>query len=298
MELIIRERNQIDDIEFNYSELKSELADKLIKYKGIVYDDSAIALAKKERAALNNLKKSINDRKVEIKKECLKPYDDFETKVKELLNMIDKPTLEIDTQIKNYEERAKLKKKEDIEKLVVEVIAEQELNNKYASQLIIIDKYCNLTAKEKDIKDDLISRAITLKVEQDREAELIEIIKDTIESENLKINTKLTFTDFQRYVDRGISTKEILQEVKARAANIYRAENPPKIEPIIEIIPEPEPIFETVPEPIFEPIEKEIIEQKYYANYKITGELRQLRGVSDYLKANDINYEVGGQGRI
>jgi len=296
MELIIRERNQIDDIEFNYSELKSELADKLIKYKGIVYDDSAIALAKKERAALNNLKKSINDRKVEIKKECLKPYDDFETKVKELLNMIDKPTLEIDTQIKNYEERAKLKKKEDIEKLVVEVIAEQELNNKYASQLIIIDKYCNLTAKEKDIKDDLISRAITLKVEQDREAELIEIIKDTIESENLKINTKLTFTDFQRYVDRGISTKEILQEVKARAANIYRAENPLKVEPIIE--PVKEPIVETKAEPIFEPIEKEIIEPKYYANYKITGELRQLRGVSDYLKANNITYEVGEQGKI
>ena len=31
------------------------------------YDDSAISLAKKDRAALNNLKKAINDKKIEIK---------------------------------------------------------------------------------------------------------------------------------------------------------------------------------------------------------------------------------------
>ena len=82
--------------------------------------------------------------------------------------------------------------------LSIEVAEEYELNEKYAARLQILDKYSNLTAKSSEVKDDLSSQAIALKVEQDREAELVDIIKDTIDSENEKINTKLSFTDFQK----------------------------------------------------------------------------------------------------
>jgi len=291
MELIIKERNQVDNIEFNYPELKKELSDSLAKYKGITYDDSAIKLAKKERASLNNLKKAIDEKRKEIKKECLKPYEDFEMKVKEILNMIDKPTLEIDTQIKNYEEKIKLEKKLEVEKLIKEVITEQELNEKYGSQLTVIDKYCNGSSKEKDTIDDLTARAMTLRVEQDREAELIDIIKDTIESENEKINTKLNFTDFQRYIDRGVTTKEILQEIKTRAETIFRAENPPKVVEQANI-PQPQ---EVTPKPIVVPVHEN---KTYFAEYRIVGSIEQLKSVSKFLQDNGIKYTTGEQGEI
>ena len=61
-----------------------------------------------------------------------------------------------------------LKEGESPLKLIAEVITETELNEKYGSRLDVLDKYCNLTAKDSDVKADLTTRAFTLKVEQDR----------------------------------------------------------------------------------------------------------------------------------
>ena len=41
------------------------------------------------------------------------------------------------------------------------------------------------------------------KLRQDREIELIEIIKDTINPKKTKKSYKTKITDFQRYIDRG-----------------------------------------------------------------------------------------------
>ena len=51
MEFKIQPYQKIDNISFNYVERK-KLADKLVKYKGTTYDDSAISLAKKDRQHL------------------------------------------------------------------------------------------------------------------------------------------------------------------------------------------------------------------------------------------------------
>ena len=53
MELVIKDFKTTDVIEFNYEELKKELTERLAKYQTATYDDSAITLAKKDRAALN-----------------------------------------------------------------------------------------------------------------------------------------------------------------------------------------------------------------------------------------------------
>ena len=155
----------------------------------------------------------------------------------------------------------------------------------------MLDRYCNLTAKSSEVKDDLTSRAMTLKVEQDREIELIEIIKDTINTENEKINTKLKFTDFQRYIDRGISTKEILQEIKMQSDRVFRAENPPKVEEQPNTLQQEEVIIKSIIEPVR-------INKTYFAEYKITGPLEQLKSVSKFLKDNGINYIVENQGEL
>jgi hypothetical protein len=53
--------------------------------------------------------------------------------------------------------------------------------------------------------------------EQNREAELIDIIKDSIDTENQRITAKLNFSDFSRSIERGTPTKDILAEIKASA---------------------------------------------------------------------------------
>lgn len=102
-------------IDFNFEALKGELDVKLDYYRSLVVTEDGIKAAKGDRAALNALKKAIDDRRKEIKKQCLAPYDAFEAKCKELTGMIDKASSSIDIQVKSFEEREKVEKRAKIE---------------------------------------------------------------------------------------------------------------------------------------------------------------------------------------
>jgi len=153
MEFKITPYQKIDSITFNYAELKAELTDKLVKYKGTTYDDSAISLAKKDKAALNKLKTAIEDKRKEIKKELLEPYQEFEIKVKDIVSMIDKPILEIDTQIKAYDDKVKADKQAEIQFYFNEVVG--DLVDILKLDKIFDSRWLNVTYNIKNIKEEI-----------------------------------------------------------------------------------------------------------------------------------------------
>lgn len=218
----------------------------------------------------------------------------FEEQCKELISLIEKAEQPIKDGIKVFDDAKREEKRKIAENLITVVADEVGLSEKYAAQLTVNEKYCNLTAKESDVKSDLEARALVLLSEQSRETELIEIIKDSIEAENEIIESKLKFEDFQRLIERGMKTKDILAEVKASATRIYKAENPPKVEAIAE----PTIVTEPVTEPIIDIEPVNVIESIFYANYRITGTEKQLLAVSQFLKTTGITYKVTEQGEI
>ena len=104
----------IKAIEFNYDEIKAEMANKVADYKAMVYSDDQIKDAKKDRAELNKLVKAMEDKRKEIKKLCLEPYNKFENQVKDLVAIVNEPIGIIDNQIKAYEEEQRQKKVAEI----------------------------------------------------------------------------------------------------------------------------------------------------------------------------------------
>ncbi|MDW5300725.1 MAG: DUF1351 domain-containing protein [Sedimentibacter sp.] len=302
------EKEVLPVIKINFDEMKIALTNTLTEYNGIVVTEQSLSSCKSKQKDLASLRVKIDNYRKDKKKDLSKPITAFENQCKELIELVEKAEGPIKTGIKVFDDQKRDSKRTQAEELAKEVAAEYSLNEKYAVRLEILDKYCNLTAKSNEVREDLISKAMTLKVEQDREDELIDIIKDTIESENEKINRKMKFEDFKRYIDRGMTTKEVIAEIKLSASRIYEAENPPEPEPIIEVIPEPvqEPIFEQIPEPVQQtvsepinpiiPVETE--EPTYYAVYRVVGKLEQLRSVSKFLKDNEIEYTVTDQGEI
>ena len=92
MELKIYNPNEeegfIKAIEWNYEELKAELSQKLEQYKGLVYTEDQIKEAKADRAKLNALTTAIDDKRKQIKKQCLQPYEQFEAQIKDLLEEV------------------------------------------------------------------------------------------------------------------------------------------------------------------------------------------------------------------
>lgn len=114
LELIVSDVQEQKAITFNYEHLKNILSGKLEVYKNTIYTEDNISEAKADRAKLNKLSKALNDEKKRVKNELLKPYIDFETKVKELIGIVDEATITVDNQIKSFEEKDKQEKLEEI----------------------------------------------------------------------------------------------------------------------------------------------------------------------------------------
>lgn len=139
------EQTAIVPVKFNFEELKAHLEERLALYKNRHYDMSkGTAEAKKDRANLNRLKKSINDAKISVKKQILTQYEsDFEPKIKELLAMLDECSGQIDSQIKEVENKAK---EEKLAELSAFYKAEaKELAEIVPFEKIFIDKWLNAT---------------------------------------------------------------------------------------------------------------------------------------------------------
>jgi hypothetical protein len=90
-------------VQWNYEEVKQYVEDGLARYKGVVYDDTQIALAKTDRANLNKLAAAIDAKRKEMKSLYLQPYTEFEAQAKELTAMIKRQSDEIDAQVKAFD---------------------------------------------------------------------------------------------------------------------------------------------------------------------------------------------------
>jgi hypothetical protein len=282
-------KEQLPVIQINFEEMKNALSETLAYYEGIVVAEDNLGECKEAQKELAGVRVKIDNYRKDKKKELSKPIIEFENQCKELIKLVEIVEKPIKDGIKIFDNKRREEKKLIAERIIKEVLAEYELNEKYAARLTIDERYCNLSIKEIEVKNDVEAKAMALKVEQNSEEELIEIIKDVIDSENERINRKIKFDDFQRYIDRGMSAKEVIAEIRLAANRIYEAENP-KQEPVIE------PIIEPTIQPAINEIEP--IEQMYYASYKITGTHGQLLAVSKFLKNNKIEYEVTDQGEL
>ena len=114
MELKIKEVQLPEKIEFNFEELKTELTTKAHDYEVMVYTEDQVKEAKTDRANLNKLKKALNDERIRLEKEYMKPFNEFKGQINEVIGIIDKPIAIIDTQVKGYEEKKKDEKRDKI----------------------------------------------------------------------------------------------------------------------------------------------------------------------------------------
>lgn len=117
MELRIEPITMPEVIEFNFEELKEQVTKKVAMYKNLVYTDDQVKEAKADRASLNKFVKTLSDERIRVKKQCLKPYEEFESKINELTAIVNEPIQLIDKQVKEYEEKQKAEKLESIKEL-------------------------------------------------------------------------------------------------------------------------------------------------------------------------------------
>lgn len=154
MELKINEVTLPEQITFNYEELKQELTDKVSMYETLVYTDDQIKEAKSDKANLNKLKKALNDERIRLEKEYMTPFNDFKSKINEIISIIDKPVAVIDKQVKEFEEKKKQDKLDEITNFFNSTLHPDWM---HLSQ-IMNEKWLNASVSMKSVKDDIDAR--------------------------------------------------------------------------------------------------------------------------------------------
>lgn len=80
MELKVNNFSVPSTITFNFEELKQELEEKAGFYTNLVYTDEQIKEAKADKASMNKLKKALNDERIRMEKEYMKPFTEFKAR--------------------------------------------------------------------------------------------------------------------------------------------------------------------------------------------------------------------------
>lgn len=284
MELVIKTDLQKDipkSIEFNFETLKGELQERLAYYNNLTVSEDSIKEAKADRAKLNKLRTAIDTRRKDIKKEFLKPYNDFEGKIKELTVLIDEPIHAIDTQLDTYEEKRKEAKMAKIKEAYEEYI-DPIIEGIIPLERIMDQKWLNSTTSMKKVQEDL--EAWNDRVNADL------LAMDTVEPEyqaSVKEKYIATLSVAQALAHRD-QLKAAQEAFRAREAEKKAKEEQQAIEDAkraAEVKSEPQPEPEPQPEAM------EIPEERIYSlklEFRVTRE--QARALREFIDQNHILY--------
>lgn len=231
------------EIGFNFEELKTELAERLEHYNGLIITEDGIKEAKADRAKLNKLRTAIDTRRKDIKKEYLKPYNDFESRIKELTMLIDEPIKAIDTQLESYEERRKEAKLEKVQDVYEEMVP-FEVKEIIPLERIMDQKWLNATTPMKSVTEEINAWVNRVKADLFVLDTVEEMYKAAVREKyisTLDISVAMAHQDSLKAAEEAFRVRE--EEKKARElAEMARA-----VEKASEVKPEPQ-IPETEPQ--------------------------------------------------
>lgn len=213
-ELTVQVKQKVGNIQFNYEEIKETLAAQMDLYKDAQFSEDTKKDAKKEVAALRNMKKAIDEKRKEVKKQCLVPYVDFEAKCKELQGLIDQPINLISCQITAFEEKRIYKKRERIKEIFQEVFDGSEI----PLEKVYNHKWENSTYSLPKIQKEIEGLAIKIATEM----KTIESLRTdcTEDAKEIYLNS-LDLTEAISYVNEYEKTKQkVLEKEKEKRTTV------------------------------------------------------------------------------
>ena len=272
MELKIKEFKLPEEIEFNFQELKTAIANMTEKHKGVVYDEGQMKTAKLEKADLNKLFKALEDERKRVKRECLAPYDLFASDIKTLTDMVLIPVNEISSQITKSEEARKEAKKKEVEEIFNKEIG--DLNMLLSFSRIFKEKWLNSSEPIKRISEEI--KSLIGQINDD-----LKVIDDLDSIYTLQIKDKY-LDSFS--LSSALAEANRLKESAEKLAKFSEVKEAKAEEVVEEIAPE-------VKEGAKAEVKAPAQEQEIELSFKVVTTRSKLADLSVFLKENGIKYE-------
>lgn len=235
-------------VKFNYQEISDHLDGVLEKYRGLVFSDKDVAECKKTIAELRKGQKSLDEFRKATKKQLTESVTAFEAQCKTLYGRFDEVIKPLTIQQDQFELDRRELKRVGIQSVIDSLIASNILSKKYADQLVILEEYFNKGKTIKAISTELATLANTLSVQEDKEAQDIDLIKTKVQLANAQYRLDLIpdpylrLLRFQSFAEIdaviiGDAQKLREQEDERASALLTAATMIPKVEEVTEPAP-------------------------------------------------------------
>ena len=221
LQIIVNQQTGI--ITTNFDDVKQALASQMEIYKSLDVTEENKTERKKDVATLRKMIKAVNDKRIEVKKECLKPYEDFEKQVRELIDIISEPINLLDNQIKEYEDKQRQEKINTIKQIFTEVAG--ELAEYIALEQIYDSKWENVTTSIKSIREDITAKFIEIHSAITAiKATGSEKVQEALDRyyNNLDLASAITFINQYEQQKREIERRMREQQERERQAELER----------------------------------------------------------------------------
>lgn len=288
MELKVKAPTFPEVIEFNFDELKQEITERASTYVNLVYGEEQIQDAKKDRATLNKFVKALSDERIKIKKECLKPYEDFEAKIKELDGIVSKAIANIDNQVKGYEEKKKQEKLEKIKEFWAGT--EIKIPMPLTFEQIFNEKWLNASVSIKSIQEEITSRLEQIANDLETLANLpefgfeaVEVYKTTLDL-NKALNEGRRLSEIQK---RKAEAERLKAEMEAEQARLAAEVEAQKAEVVGTVTAEANINGQAVPVAEI-PVE---VPAKQWVSFKALLTVAEAKALKDFFDDKGIVFE-------
>jgi hypothetical protein len=224
-------------IESNFEEIKEALGLQMTAYLELELNEGNIKERKADLATLRKIRKAVDDRRKEVKKTFNKPYEEFESKVKEVLAVIDEPINMIDTGLKGFEEKRIAEKIEHAKVIHAEQVGE------FAEYLPFSASYKNTwknaTCSDNEIISDIQEQVVKIK----NDLNVIKGLHSEIEEQLLEAykTTGNLATVVQKNTDY-IEIKRQIEVAEQQKKEADAAREAAKAEQVAETVTETEPL--------------------------------------------------------
>jgi len=240
-------------IDNNFEEFLANVRNEVAPYIGLAFDETQTAEAKETVARLNKYRKDVDGKRLAVKKEWMRPYEDYEQKIKQALTVIDNAIEPIKTQVTEAEARRVEERKKE-----VAVIIDEAIRTRPSFEFILsCGWFYDPHWENKTVKPSAIQVQAEEKANQiDADLSVISSDENSVElmaeyrkhgslTQTLIIRDRLVQQkkDAEAYQERMKTQREALREATEKASH----ENPKVVEsPKVEIVEdskkvEPEP---------------------------------------------------------
>ena len=181
---------EVGKISFNaYENIKNKALKLSENLKTVEVSEENIKESKKLIAEVNKDVKKLEDYRIKVKKEMLKPYNDFEIQVKEIVKIVKEADEYVRSQIKELEEIERENKKASVKEMFENKAKHYDFN-----EIITFDKFFKESISNKTTSLDKIENELSEWLEQRKmDIEVIkslkhdEVLKEYLETFNLAL---------------------------------------------------------------------------------------------------------------